>query len=245
MRTSARFRKQCAFTFVATARINDSTISRKTAVADQLRLPFVPDVRGTFVAVAYISVSRTPRLGRPKESRLILFSEKGKKLESCKRSWYALQVWSRKEAYVSSRLQGLGCECFLPTYRVQRKWSDRIKEAERPLFPGYLFSRFDYHDRRGMLMTPGVIQIVGNGKTPLPVADQEIERLQIAVTSEAPKQPWPYLVAGERVRVICGSLKGLEGILIHFKVRNGLLRSSPPEPAQQEVSLPTKLPAYR
>jgi transcription termination/antitermination protein NusG len=62
-----------------------------------------------------------------------------------------------------------------------------------------------------------VIQIVGNGKTPLPVADQEIERLQIAVTSEAPKQPWPYLVAGERVRVIYGSLKGLEGILIHFK----------------------------
>jgi transcription antitermination factor NusG len=148
---------------------------------------------------------------------LILFSEKGKKLESCKRNWYALQVWSRKEAYVSSHLGGLGYECLLPTYRIQRKWSDRIKEAERPLFPGYLFSRFDFQNRRGLVMTPGVIQIVGNGKSPIPVADQEIERLRIAVTSEAPKQPWPYLAAGERVRVIYGSLKGLEGILIYFK----------------------------
>jgi len=148
---------------------------------------------------------------------LILFSEKGKKLESCKTHWYALQVWSRKESYVSSHLKGLGYECFLPTYRVQRKWSDRVKESERPLFPGYLFSRFDFLNRRGLVMTPGVIQIVGNGKVPLPVADPEIERLQMAVSSEAPRQPWPYLAAGERVHVIYGSLKGLEGILIHFK----------------------------
>jgi transcription antitermination factor NusG len=148
---------------------------------------------------------------------LILFSEKGKKLESAKRHWYALQVWSRKENYVLSHLQGLGYECFLPTYRCQRKWSDRVKETENPLFPGYLFSRFDFHDRRGLVMTPGVIQVVGNGRTALPVPDPEIERLQMAVASEAPRQPWPYLEIGERVRVTCGSLKGLEGILIHFK----------------------------
>ena len=66
-------------------------------------------------------------------------------------------------------------------------------------------------------MTPGVIQIIGNGKTPLPVADEEIEKIQLAVASEAPRQPWPYIEVGERVRVNYGSLRGLEGILINFK----------------------------
>lgn len=134
-----------------------------------------------------------------------------------KRQWYALQVWSRKESYVSGHLQGLGYECFLPTYKCQRKWSDRIKESEQPLFPGYLFSRFEFENRRSLVMSPGVMQIVGNGKTPLPVADAEIQRIQMAVASEAPRQPWPYVEVGERVRVTYGSLSGLEGILINLR----------------------------
>lgn len=146
-----------------------------------------------------------------------LFSEKEKLPETGKALWYALQVWSRKESFVSLHLQGLGYECFLPTYKCQRKWSDRMKELEQPLFPGYLFSRFDFQSRRSLVMAPGVIQIIGNGTTPLPVADAEIERIQIAVASEAPRQPWPYIEVGERVRVNHGSLRGLEGILINFK----------------------------
>jgi transcription antitermination factor NusG len=148
---------------------------------------------------------------------LILFSEKGKKSEGVKAQWYALQVWSRKENYVSAHLQGLGYECFLPTYRSQRKWSDRTKELEQPLFPGYLFCRFDVSNRRPLVMAPGVIQVVGNGKTPIAVADPEMERVQMAVASEAPREPWPYVEVGERVRVAYGSLRGLEGILINIK----------------------------
>jgi len=158
-----------------------------------------------------------PPQASPKEPLLSLFSEKEKPPPTGKALWYALQVWSRKESFVSLHLQGLGYECFLPTYKCQRKWSDRVKDLDQPLFPGYLFCRFDFHSRRPLVMAPGVIQIVGNGKTPLPVADAEIERIQIAVSSEAPRQPWPYIEVGERVRVNYGSLRGLEGILINFK----------------------------
>lgn len=66
-------------------------------------------------------------------------------------------------------------------------------------------------------MAPGMIQIVGNGKTPLPVAESEIEKLQIAVASDYARQPWPYIHVGERVRVNHGSLRGVEGILINVK----------------------------
>jgi transcription antitermination factor NusG len=156
---------------------------------------------------------------------LSFFSDKQAQQADGTPCWYALQVWSRKESSVAAQLTGLGFECFLPTYRCQRQWSDRVKELEQPLFPGYLFSRFDFQNRRPLVMAPGVVQIVGNGKTPLPVADTEIARLQIAVASEAARQPWPFIEVGERVRVNHGSLRGLEGILINFKGSHRVLLS--------------------
>ena len=132
-------------------------------------------------------------------------------------SWYALQVRSRKEGYVASQIQGQGFECLLPTYKSVRKWSDRVKEVEQPLFPGYLFCRFDFQHRRPVVTTPGVLQIVGFGRRAIPVPDEEIQALQLALTSGIPKQPWPFLEVGQRVRVIHGTLTGLEGILVNIK----------------------------
>jgi transcription antitermination factor NusG len=136
---------------------------------------------------------------------------------SSKLSWYALQVLSRKENYVASQITGQGYECLLPTYKSVRKWSDRVKELEQPLFPGYLFCRFDFQDRRPLITTPGVLQIVGSGRVAVPVPDEEIRSLQLALSSTLSKQPWPYLEVGQRVRVNYGSLAGLEGILVNLK----------------------------
>ena len=131
--------------------------------------------------------------------------------------WFALQVRSRKEDWVASQLAGQGFECFLPKYKTIRRWSDRMKELQQPLFPGYLFCRFDYQNRRPLVMTPGVMQVIGVGRTPLPIEEREIEAIQLAVSSGLPSQPWPYLEVGERVRVNYGNLDGLEGILVNFK----------------------------
>jgi len=131
--------------------------------------------------------------------------------------WYALQVRSRKESYVASQISGHGFEVLLPTYKSIRKWSDRVKELEQPLFPGYLFCRFDFQSRRSIVTTPGVLQVVGYGRTAIPVSDQEIQALQLAVSSDVPKQSWPYLEVGQRVRVSYGPLTGLEGILVSVK----------------------------
>jgi transcription antitermination factor NusG len=118
---------------------------------------------------------------------------------------------------VESQLQGQGYECLLPFYKSARKWSDRVKEVEQPLFPGYLFCRFDFQNRRPLIVTPGVLQIVGIGKTATPIADAEIAAVQLAQASGVPSQPWPYIEVGERVRVNYGTLQGLDGILINFK----------------------------
>lgn len=131
--------------------------------------------------------------------------------------WYALQCWVRKESMIASRLEGQGFECFLPKYKSIREWSDRKKEVEQSLFPGYLFCRFEYSERRPVVVTPGVLQVVGCSRTPVPVENREIEALQLAVSSQVHSQPWPYLEMGERVRIHTGKLAGLEGILVNFK----------------------------
>jgi transcription antitermination factor NusG len=131
--------------------------------------------------------------------------------------WFALQVRSRREALVATHLEGQGYECFLPLYKSQRRWSDRVKEVDQPLFPGYLFCRFELHNRGPLLMTPGVQQIVGTGRTPIAVADSEMESIRQVLASGLPSQPWLYLQIGQRVRVNHGGLNNLEGILVNFK----------------------------
>jgi transcription antitermination factor NusG len=118
---------------------------------------------------------------------------------------------------IASNLLNKGYEGFLPLYRQKSRWSDRIKEIQLPLFPGYLFCRFDVNKRLPILITPGVIQVVGIGKTPHPVDESEISALQSIVLSGLQTEPRSYLNIGQRVRVELGPLSGVEGILTAMK----------------------------
>ena len=139
--------------------------------------------------------------------------------------WFALQVRTRQEASVAQQLNGQGYEQFLPLYKVRKRWSDRIKEVNAPLFPGYLFCRFNPQDRLPILKTPGVIQIVGFNNGPAAVDEAEIHSIQTLVAAGVPHQPWPFLAAGDRVRIESGPLLGLEGILIDVKRSHRLVLS--------------------
>lgn len=132
-------------------------------------------------------------------------------------NWFALQVRSRWEGTTAGLLRGKGLETLLPTYTTMRKWSDRFKVVESPLFPGYVFCRFDVHNRLPVLITPGVISVVGRGKTPIAVDDTEIFSIQAAIVSGVHIEPWPYVQIGERVRIKDDVLDGTEGILTSFK----------------------------
>jgi transcriptional antiterminator RfaH len=140
-------------------------------------------------------------------------------------SWFALQVRTRYESSVASFLEGSGFELFLPMYMCRKRWSDRIKKVETPLFPGYLFCRFDPHDRLPILKTPGVIQIAGYNRCPVPVEESEIRAIQALTASGLPGQPWPFLGVGDRVRVEAGPLRGHEGTLVEFKGGHRLVLS--------------------
>ena len=128
--------------------------------------------------------------------------------------WFAIHVRSRCEFQTHRDLSVRGFESFLPLHKVRRKWSDRIKMLDMPLFPGYLFSRFDPDNRLAIMKLPGVAHIVGVGQKPAPVDDSEIASIQRLVNSKVPVVPWPYLHAGQRVTIDHGPLAGVEGIVV-------------------------------
>jgi len=131
--------------------------------------------------------------------------------------WFAILIRSSREKSACLLLENVGYECFLPISKYMRRWSDRMKEVEAPLFPGYLFCRMNPNDRLPVLMTPGVIQIVGTGKTPIPVEEQEIAAIQRVEKSGLSTMPWPYLQVGHVARIEEGPLSGMTGIVIRIK----------------------------
>jgi transcription termination/antitermination protein NusG len=139
--------------------------------------------------------------------------------------WYALQVRPRCEKVVASTLVSKGFEGFLPLYSQRSQWSDRIKQLQLPLFTGYLFCRFDVNKRLPILVTPGVVRVVGIGGTPYPVEEREIQALQMIALSNLQAEPWSYLNIGQKVRIELGSLAGVEGILSGVKGSSKLVIS--------------------
>lgn len=139
--------------------------------------------------------------------------------------WYALRVRSHYEHTVALHLRARGFESFLPLYQCYRRWSDRFKECELPLFPGYVFSRFDPLNRLPVLSIPGVVNPVVIGRIPVPVDETELTAIQTAVKSGLRRSPWPFLQVGQKVRIEQGSLCGIEGILVGFRGQERLVLS--------------------
>lgn len=132
-------------------------------------------------------------------------------------AWFALRVRSNCERTTASVLEGKGYQAFVPCYRGRRFPSSPSKNISIPLFPGYIFALFDPDDRLPVLMTPGLVSILGIGKLPVPIPHAEIEAIQRMVASPLHVQPWPFLQVGQRVRVHSGPLVGIEGLVLSLR----------------------------
>jgi len=128
-------------------------------------------------------------------------------------SWFALRVKSNRENVTVSSLRGKGYDVCLPTYQKVV----RPKPVESPIFPGYVFCCFDVSHRLPILTVPGVVGIVGCGKVPEPVKDDEMDYLRTLAVSGVPRKPSAYIGEGDRIRVTGGPLNGVEGLLVREK----------------------------
>ena len=133
-------------------------------------------------------------------------------------SWFALRVKPQRERSVAAIIEHKGYDHILPTFVARHQWSDRVKLIEQPLFPGYVFCRFNLQVPAPLLTTAGVLYIVGNGRTPAAIPETEIATVRAASRSGLPVEPWPYCQLGDTVFLNRGPLAGVQGIVV--QVRN-------------------------
>jgi transcription antitermination factor NusG len=130
--------------------------------------------------------------------------------------WYALYTRPRWEKKVNSLLLEKGLESYCPINKVRRKWSDRIKLVEEPLFKSYVFIRIEEQQKTEVRMTNGVVNFVyWNGK-PAIVKDKEIEAIKRFLDEYENVDVVP-LKENDLVKVTAGPLMDKEGKVLEIK----------------------------
>jgi transcription antitermination factor NusG len=130
-------------------------------------------------------------------------------------AWYPLQTRYQCEKKVDAALRGEGFESFAPMQLEKRRWSDRTKLIESPLFPGYTFVRMEAEPKLliKVLRLPGLVRFVTSGHELVAVPNEEIDAVRALVQSNTSYEPGPFPAVGERVRIHGGCLEGVEGVL--------------------------------
>ena len=131
--------------------------------------------------------------------------------------WYAITTQPRHEKAVAERLQFKAIETFLPLITARSRWKDRSVLIDRPIFPGYVFTRIVLRDRQQVFSVPGVVKMLSCNGSAAGIDDAEIDAVRLCLMSGRAPEPHPFLQAGERVRVRSGALAGLQGLVTRQK----------------------------
>lgn len=135
------------------------------------------------------------------------------------KNWYAVYTKPRWEKKVSQYLEKKGVDYYCPLTRVRRKWSDRYKIIEEPLFKSYVFVFISEEEKTSVRLTDGVVNFVYWEGKPAVIRDVEIEVIRKFLNEYEEVQARPAeLKPGERVRVKTGLMMDTEGLVI--KVQN-------------------------
>jgi transcription termination/antitermination protein NusG len=142
-------------------------------------------------------------------------------------SWYPLQTRYQCEKRVDAALREQGWETFTPLQSETRRWSDRVRRVEAPLFPGYTFVRMEVKPQAvsTVLRIPGLVRIVTSGREFAVVRDEDIDSIRMVVQNGTRLEPGPFPAIGQKVRVRGGYLDGIEGILLSKIGRQDLVIS--------------------
>jgi transcription antitermination factor NusG len=139
--------------------------------------------------------------------------------------WYAIYARHQHEKTISHNLQGKGFQTLLPLHRSAHQWKDRTKIVSLPLFPCYVFVKGGLERRLEILTTPGIFGLVSSAGRPVPIPSPELEAFRKIMEVGTHVEPHPFLNAGDLVKIKCGPLAGIQGILVRRKNGNRLILS--------------------
>ena len=132
--------------------------------------------------------------------------------------WYAVYTRPRWEKKVDSLLTEKGIQSYCPLNKVRRRWSDRIKIIEEPLFKSYVFVRIEDSERTNVRMTSGVVNFVYWDGKPAIIREKEIQTIRRFMNEhENVELVKMELSPDSRVRISSGPMMDQEGRVMEVK----------------------------
>ena len=139
------------------------------------------------------------------------------------KNWIVVRSKPRSEKIAHAQLKEKGIEAYLPLLKERRKWSDRKKWVEFPLFSSYLFVKIEIKNSIFVLQTNGVSSLVKFGEEIAIVQDEVINAIRLAIDGGYQLAPAEYFIAGNAVEVIEGPMRGVKGIVVQLKGKDRLV----------------------
>ena len=134
------------------------------------------------------------------------------------RKWLAIYTRPRWEKKVNQLLTEKGFESYCPLNKVRRKWSDRMKLVEEPLFKSYVFVKVTEQERTAVRMTNGAINFVYWDGKPAIVKEREISAIRRFLDEHEQVEARPVnLKLNDRVRITNGTLMDHEGKIVALR----------------------------
>ncbi|MFQ5628303.1 MAG: UpxY family transcription antiterminator [bacterium] len=137
--------------------------------------------------------------------------------------WYALQTMYRHEKKVDAKLIEKGVRSYLPLNTTYRRWSDRAKCVQEPLFSCYVFVHIALRDRFDALQTSGVVKLVSFNGIPAPIPGDQINVIKQILDNEHDVAIADYFTQGQKVKIVRGALKGIEGTFSNHSNKNEVI----------------------
>lgn len=138
--------------------------------------------------------------------------------------WYACTTKPRAEKAAARELNGAGIEYYLPLLKTRRKWSDRMKWVELPLFGSYIFVRVNQGNFAKVTAQYSVVRFVAFEGRAVPIPDEQIETIRLLLNEGAELEVVSdRLAPGENIVVQAGPLLGLKGELIEYRGKRKVL----------------------
>ena len=137
--------------------------------------------------------------------------------------WYILRTMPQHEKKIAQYFQKKHYTYYLPLIRRKRRWSDRIKIIDFPLFPGYIFIRIDwFKEHVAILQHQGCVQFIRKEDGPAYMTEQQMDnlRLLVAATEELQTDPDTHFPPGQEVEIRFGAFKGIRGVVVRVKNKN-------------------------
>ena len=145
------------------------------------------------------------------------------KSKSILKEWIVIYTKPRCEKVVKQNLIEKGFEVYLPLIKERRRWSDRKKWVEFPLFRSYLFVKTKVNEALYVLETPNVVKAVRFGTKIAIVKEELIKALKQMLDGGYTPVPVNYFLKGDKVKVNQGPLKDIKGEVIQINNDEHLL----------------------